>query len=111
MASIHIKRSVEVDVYQVNIDGNEVCFDLDADHDDDLIISISREEALTALGIEDTEHNVVAIRDAVSENDLYEALAEECCFAGTYEMVRAFLKNHPKAVEDACKDHFGEDAR
>lgn len=110
MASINVTRDVEVEVYEVNIDGTSVCFDLDSDHDGDLIINIDREEALTALGLADGE-NVIAIRDAVSENDLYEDLAAECCFAGTYEMVRAFLKNHPKAVEDACKEHFGEDAR
>ena len=111
MASVNVMRPVEVDVYEVNIDGTSVCFDLDSDHDGDLIINIDREETFGALGIPDGAFDVVAIRDAVSENDLYEALAEECCFAGTYEMVRAFLKNHPKAVEDACKDHFGEDAR
>ena len=110
MADIEVMRRVEVCIYEVNIDGTSVCFDLDSDHDGDLIINIDREEALTALGLADGE-NVIAIRDAVSENDLYEDLAAECCFAGTYEMVRAFLKNHPKAVEDACKEHFGEDAR
>lgn len=96
-----VKLSHDVTIFSVIVDCEEVEFHTHVDADNNIRIEVAGDEVLTPY----------AVQNWISSNELYDKFAEGACTYGTYNMVRALLKNDESAVLSAVKEHTGKELK